>query len=145
MLSGANLLHCIYFCFVLLLITFMPLTHPRRSRNPLINMYVTFILKMAIHAFQSKTTLLTTWSKQRVCFSQLTNCHKCFVIKLLSQLIGSDENVLKHLGGVTSNSFTQILELNNTDSIDEFPPQIIPTSVSCLCRFCRARRPVPFW
>ena len=35
---------------------------------------------------------------------------------------------MKHLGGVTSNSFTQILELNNTDSIDEFPPQIILTS-----------------
>ncbi len=108
--------------------TFMPLTHPRRSRNPLINMYVTFLLNMAIHAFQSKATLLATWSKQRVCFSQLSNWHKCFVIKLFSQLIGSDENVLKHLGGVASNSLTHILQLNNTDSIDEFPPQIIPTS-----------------
>ena len=84
--------NCIgYLCrFVLFLIfeplfnrshfTFMPMTHPRRSRNPLINMYVTFILKMAIHAFQSKATLTTTWSKQRVCFSQLSNCHICFVI-----------------------------------------------------------------
>ena len=126
MLSGANLLHCIYFCFVLLLITFMPLTHPRKSRNPLINMYVTFILNIIIHVFQSKATLLTTWSKQRVCFSQLSNCHKCFVTKLFSQLIGSDENFLKHLGGVASNSLTHILQLNNTDSIDEFPPKNNP-------------------
>ena len=35
---------------------------------------------------------------------------------------------MKHLGGVASNSLTHILQLNNTDSIDEFPPQIIPTS-----------------
>ena len=35
---------------------------------------------------------------------------------------------MKHLGGVASNSLTHILQLNNTDYIDEFPPQIIPTS-----------------
>ena len=35
---------------------------------------------------------------------------------------------MKHLGGVASNSLTHILQLNNTDSIDAFPPQIIPTS-----------------
>ena len=35
---------------------------------------------------------------------------------------------MKHLGGVASNSLTHILQLNNTDSIAEFPPQIIHTS-----------------
>ena len=38
---------------------------------------------------------------------------------------------MKHLGGVASNSLTHILQLNNTDSIDEFPPQIIPISYDC--------------
>ena len=35
---------------------------------------------------------------------------------------------MKHLGGVASNSLTHILQLNNTDYINEFPPEIIPTS-----------------
>ena len=82
-------LSVVLFCFILFEplfnrsnFTFMLLTHPRRSRDPHVLMYVTFILKMAIHAFQSKATLLTAWSKQRVCFSQPSNCHQCLEIKL---------------------------------------------------------------
>ena len=45
-------------------------------------LYVMFILNMAISAFLSKATLLNACSNQRGCFSQLSNCHQCFVIKL---------------------------------------------------------------
>ena len=81
--------YVVLFCFLLFEpvfnrsnFTFMLLTHPRRSRDPHVHMYVTFILKMAIPAFQSKATLLTAWSKQRVCFSQPSNCLQCLEIKL---------------------------------------------------------------
>ena len=81
--------YVVLFCFLLFEplfnrsnFTFMLLTHPRRSRDPHVHMYVIFILKMALPAFQSKATLLTAWSKQRVCFSQPSNCHQCLEIKL---------------------------------------------------------------
>ena len=128
--------YVVLFCFLLFEplfnrsnFTFMLLTHPRRSRDPHIHMYVTFNVNMVIPAFQSKATLLILHGRNNGFVSRnlptVINVQK---LNFFSQLTGSDENFLKHLGGVASNSLTHILQLNNTDSIDEFPPQIIPTS-----------------
>ena len=77
--------YVVLFCFLF----FERLFNRSLFTNMKIYMYVTCILKMAISDVESKSTLLTKsiatlhteWLKQRVCFSQISNCHQCFVIK----------------------------------------------------------------